>query len=217
MVKRWPWQGTPKKFSRSSEYFSGVQNSYLTSINWKINSKKSGVVARTLYFLEKKDIKQAFSPSCRNWPICVLEQLFGSKYILVRAAVHWAGHRLSHTGHQPSSLFAKKPLRSSWEIEAAQLTNFLLAARCRPPFLAGPGFWPPVTSHTCLIDFEGFWNLSRHWWSSSTVHRTLRKRTSQSLCDGLEYLSKDCAIPADIASSHKKWPRQSTLLSVEPL
>ena len=136
----------------------------------------------------------------------MLEQLFGSKYILVRAAVHWAGHRLSHTGHQPSSLFAKKPLRSSWEIEAAQLTNFLLAARCRPPFLAGPGFWPPVTSHTCLIDFEGFWNLSRHWWSSSTVHRTLRKRTSQSLCDGLEYLSNDCAIPADIASSHKKWP-----------
>ena len=62
MVKRWPWQGTPKKISRSSEYFSGVQNSYLTSINWKINSKKSGLVARKLYFLErKKDIKQALS------------------------------------------------------------------------------------------------------------------------------------------------------------
>ena len=66
MVKRWPWQGTQKKISRSSEYFSGVQNSYLTSINWKINSKKSGLVARRLYFLEKKRHKTSIFPVLQN-------------------------------------------------------------------------------------------------------------------------------------------------------
>ena len=53
-----------QNFSRSSEYFSGVPNSYLTSINWKINSKKSGLVARKLYFLEEKKHKTSIILGC---------------------------------------------------------------------------------------------------------------------------------------------------------
>ena len=92
MVKRWPWQGTQKKLSRSSEYFSGVQNSYLTSINWKINSKKSGLVARRLYFLEKKKRhKASIFPVLQNLTHIQIRnclgivglQLFLNQYILM--------------------------------------------------------------------------------------------------------------------------------------
>ena len=62
---------TPKIFLRPNKSVSRVYKTQLSKINWKIKSIFYGLATRTLYFLKKYDTKQPFSPSCRNWPICV--------------------------------------------------------------------------------------------------------------------------------------------------
>ena len=61
---------TPKNFPGSYERVFMVTKIQISKINCIIKSILSGLVARRLYFFQKLDIKQQFSPSCRIWPIC---------------------------------------------------------------------------------------------------------------------------------------------------
>ena len=67
---------TPKFVWTSREKIFMIYKIQISKINCKIKSILSGSVTRKLYFLKKKDTKQAFSPSCRNWPIWVLSHRY---------------------------------------------------------------------------------------------------------------------------------------------
>ena len=71
-----PLQDTQNKFPRSIWGVSSFYKIQLARNNWKIKGIFSGLVTRRHYFLKKYDAKQPNFPSCRNWPIYHIGQLW---------------------------------------------------------------------------------------------------------------------------------------------
>ena len=84
-----------------------IYKTQFTRNNRKINSTVSGFATRRLYFSKKKDTKQAFSPSCRNWPICAM--VHANRNVCGVYPSIWGGKRAENT---PSFSL---PLFSFWE------------------------------------------------------------------------------------------------------
>ena len=145
---------TPNFFPRSNERLFRVWKIQISKINCKIKSILSGFVARTLYFLKKYDTKQAFSPSCRNWPIC------------------WLCIDLNHDYFQPSQHFDNRDGSSLSDgviflSESSQVHKQSLLPSCQqlqPNIHAG---WGSVSrrqyfQHPCLSSMVRFGDWSSY-------------------------------------------------------